>query len=62
MVVLYFFVTPTPMMNMYVKTWGNYDYIETKISEIFMGHNKRRGYKSEILKLSRKGNLVRAST
>ena len=27
--------------------------LETKIGEIFMGHDQRRGYKSEILKLSR---------
>ena len=32
------------------KKKGNYDYIQTKIGEIFMGHNKRRGYKSERLK------------
>jgi hypothetical protein len=49
MVVLYFF-TPTPMMNMYVKKGKLRLYIHTKIGEIFMGHNKRRGYKSERLK------------
>ena len=27
--------------------------VETKIGEIFMGHEQRRGYKSERLKLSR---------
>jgi hypothetical protein len=37
------FLTPTPVMNMYVKTKGNYDYIETKIGGNFMGHDKRRG-------------------
>jgi hypothetical protein len=42
MVLLHFF-TPTPMMNMYVKTLGKLRlYIETKVGEIsFMGLHKR---------------------
>jgi hypothetical protein len=37
-------------------------YIETKVGEIIMGLHKRWGYKSERLKLSRKGIPTRVST
>ena len=58
------FFSTTPMMNMYVKKLGKLrnDYIETKIGDIFMAHDKRRGYKSERLKFIRKGNPVRVLT